>query len=221
MPGGPHGWAGSDTPYSSIDLAGGDQIVRAAGSGSAYLMCRGWIRIAHSTGYSTDYYHLWDNISPASGSAISEGAYVGYTGTDITCGGAASARHVHFSLLADGARSSLYQKSFGKWVFWPTTPYNGYATHGSTVRYPGGGLYNYGRLGSNQGIVDSNGGPGTGYPIVGSVADGATVTISCWRNGTSHTGRYGATSVWDKLSDGTWVSDAYVYTGTSTIGPQC
>ncbi|HEX2050986.1 MAG TPA: peptidoglycan DD-metalloendopeptidase family protein [Actinomycetota bacterium] len=230
LTGGPHG-----TNMNAVDLAGGDGRVLAAGGGTAKMMCssqRGWIRIYHSNGYASDYYHLHGNINPGGGTAVARGAFLGYIGTDVSCGGSATGNHVHFSIYVTGspdAAKNLTSTSFGKWVFWPTTAYNGYATHGSTVRYPGGGLYNYGVLGSNQGIVDSNGGtsvnkrsgPGTGYAIVGSVADGATITISCWRYGTSHTGRYGTTSVWDKLTDGTWVSDAYVYTGRATIGPQC
>jgi LasA protease len=72
-----------------------------------------------------------------------------------------------------------------------------------------------------EGIVDANGGgslnkrsgPGTGYAVVGSVADGATVGVACAANGTSHTGRYGTTSLWNRLTDGSWISDAYLWTG--------
>ncbi|MFC7441512.1 hypothetical protein [Laceyella putida] len=73
MTGGPHGWAGSDRPYSSMDLSGGDQKVVAARSGNVYTMCSnnlGWIRVVHDNGYSTDYYHLWDNIKPADGTRM-------------------------------------------------------------------------------------------------------------------------------------------------------
>jgi LasA protease len=45
--------------------------------------------------------------------------------------------------------------------------------------------------------------------------------IVCVGNGTSHTGRYGATTVWNRLPDGTWFSDAYAYTGRATAGPPC
>jgi LasA protease len=71
--------------------------------------------------------------------------------------------------------------------------------------------------------VDTNGGttlnkrsgPGTSYAVVGSVADGVMVSISCSRNGTTYTGRYGSTSLWDRLSDCIWVSDAYLWTGAN------
>lgn len=238
LSGGPHGWGGSETPYSSIDLSGGDANVRAAGGGSIYVMCTstqsgqfgGWLRIYHSNGYTTDYYHLWNPITPAGGSSIGEGTFIGNTGTNLCAGGSASGRHVHFAILDGATRVSWNWRSIGKWVLWQgSSAYGGYALHGSTQVNVGGLLYNYGVLGSNQGIVDAWGsgsvnkrsGPGTGYSIVGSVADGTTITISCWRNGTTHTGRYGTTSVWDKLTDGTWVSDAFVYTGVNTIGPSC
>ncbi|WP_245730252.1 peptidase M23 [Micromonospora pallida] len=219
--GGPHGWGGGELPYSSIDLAGGDQRVLAARGGTAYTMCRGWIRVIHDRGYSTDYYHLWNSIN-VNGASVGEGAYLGDTGTDVTCGGSASGRHVHFGLRQNSAYVQIHDHSLGKWVLMRgSSAYQGYALHGSARVNTGGGLYNYGVLGFNQGIIDANGGgtvnkrtgPGTGYAIAGSVGDGATVTISCSRNGTTHTGRWGSTALWNRLSDGTWVSDAFMWTG--------
>jgi LasA protease len=225
MTGGPHGFAGSNTPYSSADFAGGDQRVRAAGAGAVYTMCssnRGWLRVVHGGGWSTDYYHLWSNITPADGSRVAAGAFLGYTGTDISCGGAASARHVHFSLRRNGAYVTLNDKTVGGWTFHTGQPYGGYATHAGTARYPGQPLYNYGALGARQGVIDANGGtyvnlrsgPGRSYRDVGDVADGTVVTIACTARGSTETGRYGSTDLWDRLSSGSWVSDAFVYTGT-------
>ncbi|MCL7460394.1 peptidoglycan DD-metalloendopeptidase family protein [Micromonospora echinofusca] len=220
---GPHGWGGYEAPYSSIDLAGGDQVVRAARAGTAYTMCTGWIRVIHDRGYSTDYYHLWSSIS-VNGAAVGQGAYLGYTGTDVTCGGAAYGRHVHFGLRQNSAYVPIAGHGIGKWEFANgASAYQGGARHGSTWRGAGGALYNYGALGFNQAVVDANGGgtltkrsgPGTGYAVQGSVGDGATVTVSCSANGTTHTGRYGSTALWNRLSDGTWVSDAYLWTGVN------
>lgn len=221
MPGGPHGWSGAAAPWSSLDLAGGDQVVRAARAGTAYTMCTGWIRVIHDRGYATDYYHLWNNIN-VNGAAVSQGTRLGDTGTDVTCGGAASGRHVHFALRQNNAYVGIGDHNVGKWV--PKNggaAYQGYALHGSAQVFAGGSLYNYGALGFNQGVIDANGGgtvnkrtgPGTGYAVAGSVADGATVTVSCSSNGTSHTGRWGTSSLWNRLSDGTWVSDAFMWTG--------
>lgn len=222
LSGGPHGWGGSESPYSSIDLAGGDQIVRAARAGTAYTMCQGWIRVIHDRGYSTDYYHLWSNVS-VNGAAVAQGAFLGYTGTDVTCGGSASGRHVHFGLRQNNAYVPIADHGIGKWVFVGGAPYQGGARHGSAWAGPGSGVYNYGVLGFTQGIVDANGGgtlnrrsgPGSGYAVVGSLSDGATVSIACSANGTTHTGRYGATALWNRLTDGSWVSDAFLWTGVN------
>ncbi|WZX99461.1 peptidoglycan DD-metalloendopeptidase family protein [Bacillus sp. FSL W7-1360] len=232
MSGGPHGWSGYDRPYSSLDLHGGDQRVLAAREGYAYTMCnnnRGWIRIYHDNGYATDYYHLWNNIVP-SGNFVSEGTFLGYTGTDVSCGGYASGRHVHFGILKDGNRAALQNKEIGGWIFFEGSAYGGYAMHGSAVRYRGHSLYNYGRLTTNQGIVDSYGwssinlrsGPGSNYPIVGSRNDGAIISIDCTATGSSFTGRWGTTNIWNRLTNGQWISDAFVYTGVDgPAAPSC
>ncbi|GAA3006032.1 peptidase M23 [Streptomyces fulvorobeus] len=230
MTSGPHGWGGSETPWSSADFAGGDQVVRATRGGTAYTMCTGWVRVIHDRGYSTDYYHLWSSIG-ANGAAVGAGAYLGYTGTDVTCGGAAYGRHVHFGLRQNSAYVGLAGHGLGKWSMENGgAAYQGSALHGSVRVGAGGNLHNYGALALNQGIIDANGGgsvnkrtgPGAGYALSGSVADGATVTVSCSANGTSHTGRYGTTGLWNRLSDGTWVSDAYMWTGVNgTINGYC
>lgn len=68
-------------------------------------------------------------------------------------------------------------------------------------------------------------GPGTGYGITGSVNGGVAVTIVCQTTGTTHTGPWGSTSLWNKLGGAyanQWISDAFVYTGTSgTVAPRC
>ncbi|MCL7458691.1 N-acetylmuramoyl-L-alanine amidase [Micromonospora echinofusca] len=56
-------------------------------------------------------------------------------------------------------------------------------------------------------------GPGTGYSVVGSVADGTTVSIYCQAVGTTVTGPYGTTNVWDRIGTNRYVSDAFVLTG--------
>jgi LasA protease len=219
--GGPHAWDAGSGPWSSLDLVGGDQVVRAARAGTAYTTCTGRILVYHDRGYTTRYYHLW-NYGNFNGTAVAEGARLGDTGTEVGCGGSASSRHVHFSLLQNDAYVAVSPHIIGKWVpMNGSAQYGGYALHGSTRVNVGGLLYNYGALGFTQGIVDVTGGgtlnkrsgPGTGYSIVGTVNDGDTVSIACSSNGTSHSGRWWTTSRWEKLTDGTWVSGAYVYTG--------
>jgi LasA protease len=222
--GGPHPMSGG--VRSSIDLAGGDGRVLAARAGLAYTMCRsgrGWVRVVHDRGFATDYYHLERNIK-ADGARVVEGAFLGNIGNDVSCGGRSTGKHVHFSLRRDGAYAAIDRYGLGKWVIMATgAAYDGAALHGSKRIGVGGGLYNYGALGFTQGIVDTDGGtklnrrggPGTEHPVVGTVADGETVMIDCSAYGTRHTGRDGHTSeLWNRLTDGSWVSDAYVWTGT-------
>jgi uncharacterized protein YraI len=56
--------------------------------------------------------------------------------------------------------------------------------------------------------------PGTGYDAWSSVADGTTVTILCQTPGSSVTGTYGTSTIWDMLANGGFVSDSYVNTGS-------
>ncbi len=219
--GGPHAHDAGSGPWSSLDLAGGDQRVLAVRDGVAYTPCVGMIRILHPDGYASRYYHLWNHLW-ADGQAVSAGTYLGDTGTETGCGGAARLRHVHFSLMYNGNFVGIANHIIGKWLFRNGgAQYGGSALHGSQSVPVGGQVYNYGVLGRTQGLVDAHDGtivnrrtgPGTGYGLAGTVADGATVSISCSANGTSHTGRWGTTSLWNRLTDGSWISDAYVYTG--------
>lgn len=79
-----------------------------------------------------------------------------------------------------------------------------------------------GKVNSKGVPLNKRQGPGTSYPIVGSVADGTTVTIVCQTSGTTVTGPYGPTSLWDRLPDNSYVTDAFVYTGTNNmVAPRC
>jgi uncharacterized protein YraI len=55
--------------------------------------------------------------------------------------------------------------------------------------------------------------PYTWSTAYGSVANGDTVNVVCQRHGTSVSGTYGTSDIWDQLANGRFVSDAYVYTG--------
>ncbi|MGH3659753.1 MAG: peptidoglycan DD-metalloendopeptidase family protein, partial [Micromonosporaceae bacterium] len=175
--GGPHPMGGST--LSSIDLAGGDLKVRAARAGTAYTMCKGWIRVVHRNGYATDYYHLWRQVK-VDGTEVSAGALLGAAGTDVTCGGSATGRHVHFSLRRDGKYVPITGHGLGGWVIYQgDRPYRGYARHGSARAEVGDVLTNHGALRRGEGIVDTDGGgtlhrrsgPGTGHEVVGALPD--------------------------------------------------
>lgn len=70
--------------------------------------------------------------------------------------------------------------------------------------------------------VNLRAGPGTDYQRVGSVPDGARVTVVCTARGTTETGPWGSTNVWDQLNSGLWISDAFLITGTfEPVEPSC
>lgn len=65
-------------------------------------------------------------------------------------------------------------------------------------------------------------GPGTSYPVVDVLDEGASVAILCQTPGTTVTGPYGTTNIWDCIASGKYVSDAYVKTGSDGyIRPRC
>ncbi|GGJ46079.1 SH3 domain-containing protein [Streptomyces brasiliensis] len=57
-------------------------------------------------------------------------------------------------------------------------------------------------------------GPGTGYGIVRLLPEGARVPVYCQTPGTKVTGYYGTSNIWDNISNGEFVSDTYVHTGS-------
>ncbi|WP_406458630.1 SH3 domain-containing protein [Streptomyces sp. NBC_01622] len=70
--------------------------------------------------------------------------------------------------------------------------------------------------------VNVRSGPGTGYTIVRVLAEGSQVPIYCQTPGTTVTGYYGTTNIWDNIDDGQYISDAYVNTGSDGyVRPHC
>lgn len=64
--------------------------------------------------------------------------------------------------------------------------------------------------------------PGASFDAWTTKADGSSVSILCQADGSSVTGTYGTTSLWDMLANGGFVSDAYVYTGSDgQVAPSC
>ncbi|MEV7526686.1 peptidase [Streptomyces sp. NPDC091371] len=62
--------------------------------------------------------------------------------------------------------------------------------------------------------VNVRSGPGTSYAIVKVLPYDAVVTIRCQCPGTTVSGPYGTTNIWDCIGNGLFVSDAYVKTGS-------
>ncbi|MFE7230629.1 hypothetical protein ACFY3J_25830 [Streptomyces sp. NPDC001231] len=57
-------------------------------------------------------------------------------------------------------------------------------------------------------------GPGTAYSIVRTLPVGASVPINCQTPGTTVSGYYGTSNIWDNIGNGQYVSDTYVKTGS-------
>lgn len=78
--------------------------------------------------------------------------------------------------------------------------------------------------------VNMRSGPGTNYPIMLSIPSGSRVPYYCYAYGTTVTGKYGTSNIWDQIqwkdSRGIvnigYVSDTYVYTGSDgPVGYKC
>jgi uncharacterized protein YraI len=70
--------------------------------------------------------------------------------------------------------------------------------------------------------VNVRGGPGTSYQIVRILPYNARVSIFCQSPGTTVSGYYGTSNIWDNIGSGEFVSDAYVDTGSDGyIAPRC
>jgi uncharacterized protein YraI len=60
--------------------------------------------------------------------------------------------------------------------------------------------------------LNARSGPGTSYGVVATYAAGATVSVVCQTAGQ----KVGTTAVWNRLTNGAWVSDYYVSTPSNT-----
>ncbi|MEC7120657.1 MAG: SH3 domain-containing protein [Pseudomonadota bacterium] len=79
-----------------------------------------------------------------------------------------------------------------------------------------------GIINTGGGVLNIRSAPNTTSSIVGTVSHGTTVTVYCQQIGTTVTGTYGTSNLWNRIADGQFVSDAYVNTGSdSRIAPIC
>ncbi|WP_036971350.1 glycoside hydrolase domain-containing protein, partial [Promicromonospora kroppenstedtii] len=70
--------------------------------------------------------------------------------------------------------------------------------------------------------LNARSGPASSYPVVRSYAPGATLAVVCQGSGQ----QVGSTAVWDRLTNGAWVSDRYVSTPSNSgfsasVLPRC
>ena len=169
-----------------------------------------WVEIDYGGGWRTRYAHLSRQRVQA-GEKVKMGDVIGNVGNT----GGSSGAHLHFEQLHNGSAVKI---SF----------------NGSQIKYFGTGRYTSrnssgGGPDTAQGRIDTNGtpltvrsGPGTSHKAVGQVADGAQVTIYCQTQGSTVTGTFGTSNLWDRIGSGRYVADVYVYTGSDgRVAPDC
>ena len=65
-------------------------------------------------------------------------------------------------------------------------------------------------------------GPGTHYSLLYTMPLGVSVPVYCQKPGTTVSGPYGTSNLWDNIANGEFVSDAYVNTGSDGyVAPRC
>ncbi|MFD0783427.1 peptidoglycan DD-metalloendopeptidase family protein [Micromonospora azadirachtae] len=159
-----------------------------------------YVRISHAGGYHTYYAHL-SGFNVSVGQAVGYGRVIGWVGST----GGSTGPHLHYEQRLDGGDVKVrFNGTLA--LYWGTKNYtsdNGCSSGGTAT----------GTVNTSGTPLTVRSGPGTGYASVGTVADGATVTIHCQTTGTTVTGTYGTSSIWDRIGSGRFISDAYVYTG--------
>ncbi|GAB3336392.1 peptidoglycan DD-metalloendopeptidase family protein [Micromonospora halotolerans] len=159
-----------------------------------------YVRIDHGNGYTTYYAHL-SSFNVSVGQTVGYGRVIGYVGST----GGSTGPHLHYEQRLNG--NDIQVRFNGALaLYWGTKTYT--SDNGCSGSNTGAGTVN-----TAGAALTVRSGPGTGYSAVGSVADGAGVTIYCQTSGTSVTGTYGTSSIWDRIGSGRFISDAYVYTG--------
>ncbi|MDZ5446031.1 peptidoglycan DD-metalloendopeptidase family protein [Micromonospora sp. 4G57] len=158
-----------------------------------------YIRIDHGGGYTTYYAHL-NGFNVSVGQSIGYGKVIGWVGST----GGSTGPHLHYEQRLNG--NDIQARFNGTLaLYWGTKTYTSDNNCSSTTAT--------GTVNTAGADLTVRSGPGTGYSAVGSVADGTTVTIYCQTSGTTVTGTYGTSSIWDRIGTGRYVSDAYVQTG--------
>ncbi|MEH0822286.1 MULTISPECIES: peptidoglycan DD-metalloendopeptidase family protein [unclassified Micromonospora] len=158
-----------------------------------------YVRIDHGGGYTTYYAHL-NGFNVSVGQTVGYGKVIGWVGST----GGSTGPHLHYEQRLNG--NDIQVRFNGTLaLYWGTKSYTSdNACSGGTAS---------GTVNTAGADLTVRSGPGTGYSAVGSVADGARVTIYCQTTGTTVTGTYGTSSIWDRIGSGRFISDAYVYTG--------
>lgn len=215
-------WSGSTrtdhNPANAVDLNRtddlGDAVVASAAGKVVTVTDLGstsygkYVVIDHGNGWKTYYAHL-NSFNVSVGTNVSKGQKIGTVGST----GGSTGPHLHYEQRLNGVAQKIIWN--GSQIFyWGTQNYTS-KNCSSTSGAPG----TVNTAGANLNVRS---GPGTSFSIVDSLPDGASVTISCQTTGTSVTGTYGTSNIWDKIGAGRYVPDAYIFTGSDgRVAPAC
>ncbi|MGH3390821.1 MAG: peptidoglycan DD-metalloendopeptidase family protein [Actinomadura sp.] len=212
-------WSGQTrtdhSPQNSVDFNrtndDGDAVTAAAAGTVARVENTGstsyglWIEIDHGGGWRTRYAHLSGEFVSV-GQSVSAGRQIGTVGTS----GGSTGPHLHFEERLNGTDVRITFNG-------AQITYFGTASHTSrnTCVGPSGTVNTAGTA------LTVRSGPTTGNAAIGSVPDGGTVFLTCFRRGTSVTGTFGTSDIWDRVGAG-YIADAYVNTGSDEpVVPGC
>lgn len=217
-------WAGqtrtNHSPQNSVDFNRsndiGDTVVASKGGTVTRVANEGnvsygrWIEISHGAGYTTRYAHLSRQVVSV-GQQVAQGQKIGEVGST----GGSTGPHLHFEERHNGVAIRASFDGRGA-LYFGTRNYTSQNKCGA----PSG--THTGRVNTAGAPLTVRAGASTSTAAVGSVADGATVHISCQKRGQSVSGTYGTSTLWDKIGDGRYIADAYVSTGSDgQIAPTC